>query len=291
MSVQISFIVPNRDSPLVGRTIQALHAQELGSLESEILVVGSDAPRLISSASSVRLIETPVPLNPAAARNLGAEHAVGDLLLFTDADCRPQEDWAIRLIRRLRQHPVVGGSVRFSLTGNCWAVADNIASFHELLEDRSRGSADEHPLGTLNLGIQRQAWREVGGFDEELTTSEDYDWVLRARQAGLEAYFEPMAVVEHADVRSNRRELVDHATWYGTHFHTFRRKHPEVFASGPTWATSRRLASVYPLKALAAALAIYGRHSALRTAWRALPGVVIFKLAWYRAVLDNWPDA
>jgi hypothetical protein len=29
----------------------------------------------------------------------------------------------------------------------------------------------------------------------------------------------------------------------------------------------------------------------LRPAWRTLPGVVAFKMAWYRTILEHWQDA
>jgi glycosyltransferase involved in cell wall biosynthesis len=51
---------------------------------------------------------------PAAARNAGAEHAGGDLLLFTDDDCRPREDWLAGLLNAARAAPgaVVQGATR-----------------------------------------------------------------------------------------------------------------------------------------------------------------------------------
>ena len=216
--------------------------------------------------------------------------AEAPVLLFTDSDCRPANDWVAKMLSALERAPVVGGSVEFSLTGNRWAIADNIASFHELLADRPAGSDSTRPVGSLNLGIRRQAWERVGPFDEELVTSEDYDWILRARDEGLEVYFEPAARVEHADVRSDRRAVEDHATWYGSHFHAFCRKHPGAFGTGPTWRSRRRLASTRLLKSWISSLQIFLRHRQLRGAWRALPGVVAFKMAWYRTILDHWQD-
>ena len=36
------------------------------------------------------------------------------------------------------------------------------------------------PIGSLNLAVRREAWDQVGPFDESLSTSEDHDWMLRA---------------------------------------------------------------------------------------------------------------
>ncbi len=290
MGLKASIVIPNLDSPLIDDTLAAVAAQEIDLDDFEVIVVGRDTPGLVPRDGSVRFLETDLPLGAGAARNLGVEAARGPNLLFTDADCRPARNWASGLLRALESSPVVGGSVRFSLSGNLWSVADNIASFNELLSDRPAGAGSEQPMGSLNLGVRRQAWDLVGPFDEELITSEDFDWILRARALDLEVWFEPGAQVEHADVRADRRALEQHAAWYGRHFHAFRRKHPQVFDSGPTWKSRRRLALTRPVKSCISSLQIFLRHPILRPAWRAYPGVVAFKMAWYRTILEHWQD-
>jgi len=291
MGLLASIVIPNLDSQLVDQTLAALQCQSLDRDSIEILVVGRDAPGLVPRDGAVRFIESEQPLGAGAARNLGVQAARGQKILFTDADCRPSTEWAELLVAALGHSPIAGGSVGFSLIGNRWAVADNIASFHELLADRPAGSDSAQPAGSLNLGVRRQAWDQVGPFDEELITSEDYDWILRARGQGLEVYFEPSARVEHADVRADRHALEQHAAWYGRHFNAFRRKHPGVFDSGPTWQSRRRLVMTRPLKSWISSLQIFLDHPQLRPAWRALPGVVAFKMAWYRTILDHWQDS
>lgn len=290
MNLRASVIIPNLDCPLVGDAVQAVLAQRLPAGSLEVLVVGRDNPGRVPRQERVRFLETPEPLSAGAARNLGVATAATDRVLFTDADCRPDPDWASLLLQSLDHSPVTGGSVRFDLGGNRWAVADNIASFHELLGDRPAADDTAGPLGSLNLAVTSEAWRRVGPFDEGLATSEDLDWILRARAAGLTLRFEPRAVVQHAAVRRDRREVEAHADWYGRHFNEFRQKHPGVFDSGPSWRSRRRLATLRPLKALLSATQIYLRHPGLLAAWRAYPGVVIFKSAWYRSILRNWRE-
>ena len=58
---------------------------------------------------------------------------------------------------------------------------------------------------------------------------------------------------------------------------------------GPDAASRERLARAAPVKAVASALGIFLRHPRLLTSLHALPGVVAFKRAWYRAVLEAWP--
>ena len=251
--------------------------------------MGRDSHGLVPRDGSVRFVETEARLNPAAARNLGVAEAKGNRLFFTDADCRPLPGWLAGLDAALERAPVAGGAVVFPRGGGRWALADNIASFHELLPDRPAERDTLRPLGSLNLACTRAAWEAVGPFDESLTTSEDHDWVLRARRAGLATAFVPGAVVEHAAVRGSLAEVEAHAAWYGAHFHRFRARHPEAFGTGPTWASRERLARAAPVKAVASAVGIFLRHPRLLASLHALPGVVAFKRAWYRAVLESWP--
>jgi GT2 family glycosyltransferase len=288
----VSVVVPDLDSPWIGETLEGLAAQGRPGEDFEVVVVGRDEPGLVPrDQPGIRFVATEGPASPAAARNRGVAEARGRLLLFTDADCQPFPGWLSRLVFALGRSPVAGGAVTFPRSGNRWALADNIASFHELLHDRPAELATTRPLGSLNLAVTREAWETVGPFDESLITSEDHDWVLRARAVGLATAFEPTAVVRHAAVRADRDALVAHARWYGRHFHDFRRRHPQALATGPTWRSRRALAAAAPAKAVASAMEIFLAHRQELAGCRraAFPGVVAFKRAWYREVLATWP--
>lgn len=288
----LSVVIPSLDSPWIGRTLEGLVEQGAPGANVEVVVVGRDRGGLLAGRQGVRFVETPEPQPPAVARNLGVEASRGERLLFVDADCRPLRGWIETLAGALELAPVAGGAVDFSLDADRWSLADNIASFHELLTDRPSEPATERPLGSLNLAVRREAWDWVGPFDPALVTSEDLDWVLRARRAGLTTAFVAEAVVEHAAVRSSAAALREHARWYGRHFHAFCRRHPGLLDSGPTWRSRRSLAAAAHAKSVLAALRIFLPHRRLHRArvLRAFPGVVLFKLAWYRAVLDTWGE-
>jgi hypothetical protein len=281
-----SVIIPNLNSPIIGRVLAALEVQ--GAAIAEVIVVGrDDAGRL---PPDVVFIETPRPVPAARARNLGAARASGDMLLFVDADCLAAPDL---LVRHAAAHTVagrvVGGGVCFD-AGDYWALCDNLLSFTPFLATAAAG--ERRYLPSLNLSLRRDLFWETGGFDERYpgAAGEDVDFSLRLRKRGAQLWFEPAATVLHLPQR--RRPA---AVW--AHLRAFGRVHVRLQrATGgraaprlnPTWRPLAPLIlALAPLPALADVLALYWRNPALRRYVRALPGLVWGKTAWYWGVAEG----
>ena len=97
----ISVIVPVKDGaqtlPACLEALLRQDGQRFG-VDYEIIVVddGSrDESARIAAQMGLRVISQ-ANAGPAAARNLGASLAGGQLLAFTDADCVPLPDWLRR---------------------------------------------------------------------------------------------------------------------------------------------------------------------------------------------------
>src|SRR4051812_49410211 len=119
----ISIIIPNLHSPLIDQVIAALVVQTARASIREVIVVGQDRYRRIPA--DVRFVATPQPISPAAARNLGAQLASGDYLLFLDADCIAAPDLVEQILRSHRQgYTVVSGAVAAE-AGSYWRLCDN----------------------------------------------------------------------------------------------------------------------------------------------------------------------
>jgi glycosyltransferase involved in cell wall biosynthesis len=136
---------------------------------------------------------------PAAARNAGAEHAQGDLLLFTDDDCRPRPDWLRRLADRAAASPeeAFGGRTVNALPGNVYSAAAQLVIDVGYRQNNS-GAPDRRWFTTNNLAVPAAGFRAVGGFDPSFRTAEDRDFCSRWVQSGRRMSYEPRAVVEHA---------------------------------------------------------------------------------------------
>jgi glycosyltransferase involved in cell wall biosynthesis len=137
---------------------------------------------------------------PAAARNAGAEHARGDLLLFTDDDCRPRADWLRRLAERVAASPeeAFGGRTVNALPDNVYSAAAQLV-IDVGYRQNNTGAPDRRWFTTNNLAVPAAGFRALGGFDPSYRTAEDRDFCSRWVQSGLRMSYEPRAVVEHAN--------------------------------------------------------------------------------------------
>jgi glycosyltransferase involved in cell wall biosynthesis len=110
--IRVSVIVPAFNSQTtIARCLQALERQTLSQEHYEVIVVddGStdDTRGRVQSYAQPRLL-TQRHAGPAAARNLGAQHARGEIVLFTDADCEPVPDWIEQMLAPFADAQVAG---------------------------------------------------------------------------------------------------------------------------------------------------------------------------------------
>lgn len=150
-----------------------------------------------------------------AARNTGIRAAAGEILAFTDADCRPQPDWLRRLMQPFAE-PTVG-----IVAGEVIALPG--ATLLERYADRHATLSQTHTLAhaflaygqTANLAVRRQILEQVGLFRPYLTTGGDADLCWRILQlGGWQLQFAETAIVQHRH-RASFGELCSQWRRYG----------------------------------------------------------------------------
>src|SRR5690349_6129316 len=95
-----SIVIPSRNRPQAVRDcVTACLQLDYPADRFEVIVVddGSEPPVCTWSGDArVRVIRQ-TAAGPAAARNCGMASARGELMAFTDDDCRPRPDWLSKL--------------------------------------------------------------------------------------------------------------------------------------------------------------------------------------------------
>lgn len=199
----------------LARTLDALARQTHPAERLEVIVVDDGSPEAPGVPPGVTLLrQEDRGFRAAAARNLGAAGAQGEVLCFLDADTAPEPGYVHELTRLpavapeavtvgRRRHadlagsdaPVEEGGPAAELPAPAW-LAQGYADSRDLLE------ADERSYRyVISAVLSCSAWMfaESGGFDEGFAAygGEDWEWAHRAWLAGALLAHVPKAVAWH----------------------------------------------------------------------------------------------
>jgi len=157
----------------------------------------------------------------SAARNTGADHASGEWLLFTDADCIPGPDW----LRDITAATVQAAPNISALAGNIkpWPSKNIVATFlgmYTLPANKRETVYNQFQIvsggfPTANLAVRRDVFLEIGGFDVAiLIYGEDHDLCARIYQKRHFIKTLTNAVVYH-NHRSDIKGMMKQAFGFG----------------------------------------------------------------------------
>ncbi len=186
-------------------------------------------PQIAAAHPQVRYFRHEKNLGLSVARNTGIAASTGEIVAFTDADCRPDQDWLYYLVGDLLDSEFAGiGGHNFLPPDDSSVAAAVLVSpggpAHVMLTDRQA----EHIPG-CNMAFYKWALEEVGAFDAIFRLAgDDVDLCWRLQQHGFRIGFSPAGFVWHYR-RSTVPAYLKQQSGYGEAEALLVRKHPEYF--------------------------------------------------------------
>ncbi len=202
-SLRLSVIVPAKDAEAtIADCLQALSNQSgfrLGS-DYEIILVddgSQDKTGQIAAALGIQVIRQP-NAGPAAARNTGVQHASGDLIFFTDADCIPTQDWLACMLEPFDNTEVMGVKGAYLCNENK-LVARFVQQEFEYKYQALAKLPNIDFIDTYSAAYRKSIFLENGGFDARfpVPSVEDQEFSFRLARKGYRLEFQSTARVYH----------------------------------------------------------------------------------------------
>jgi len=239
----VSVVLATRNRPEHARLCWASILENQGMLE--LIVVdqsdGGATEEALSSLTDPRLryVRT-AARGVTSGRNLGIESSRGDVVAFTDDDCRVPRDWVERLTRIFGADPdaaVVCGRVR--VPPEIWngGYASSFEPRERVWQGRFPPPNSDWGI-TSNLSVRRPVLASVGVFDPvlgagaPLLSGGETDFLFRVLKAGRKVVNASEVEVDHLGVRRPGAETRDLIRGYGVGISAALMKHVRLGDAG-----------------------------------------------------------
>jgi GT2 family glycosyltransferase len=202
-----SLIIPTFGRPdEVDEFLESLTHQEYKDFE--VIIADGTPKKSLEEVANVYktkvnftfLYEEYLPVSDA--RNLGAKVAKGDYFIFLDSDCiiPPQYLNEVDKVLKEKDYDLFGGpdAADKSFTPVQKAISYSMTSLFTTggIRGKKNHVGVFHPRG-FNMGIKREAFEKVGGYDIHFKCGEDIDLSIRILKEGYKSGLIPDAYVYH----------------------------------------------------------------------------------------------
>ncbi|OGI12081.1 hypothetical protein A3K64_01940 [Candidatus Micrarchaeota archaeon RBG_16_36_9] len=182
--MDISIIVPAlNEEKLIGKCLGSLREQNFSGKYEIIVVDGHSEDRTVRIARKYadKILTSPIR-NVSFQRNLGAKYSKGNILAFADADTVFESDWLSKISENFLNKDIV------AMTGSLYPLEKNTPKKLYIIANKIQ----KFLIMNLNIPLfwgascafEKGAFFKIGGFNENLSMSEDHDISLRIRKHG-----------------------------------------------------------------------------------------------------------
>ncbi|MCI0476922.1 MAG: glycosyltransferase [Anaerolineales bacterium] len=193
----ISIVIPAyRAQKTIGACLDALRAQ-LAPDDEVIVVADEESRETMCALCEPRGARVLTPnRGAAAARNLGAADARGEIVLFLDADCVPERNWVRAMLAPFANSEIVG-ACGMKQTKQRGIIPRFIQLEFDYRYDNERALQYIDFIDSGTAAYRRAIFLEQGGFDSRLSDAEDTDLSYRLAERGYKMALAPDAIVYH----------------------------------------------------------------------------------------------
>lgn len=194
-SVDISVVIPSYNTQdTIGTTLKALSEQITGK-SFEIIVVDCSAHELVKNIVAqyprARYQHRKERFNPGEGRNIGAQLAQGQLLVFIDSDVQLEVGSLNNAWNHLQEgYAIFGGALELN-TDVCADAAAYLEHYFFNHESQGRRRPCERSnLSSALMCFKRSVFLEAGGF-KDIPRMQDTELTERLKKQGHKLHFFP----------------------------------------------------------------------------------------------------
>lgn len=188
----VSVVIPAFEAErFLAEAIESVLAQDYEPVETIVVDDGS-GDRTAEVAARYEGVHVIAQENagPSAARNRGFAASRGEFVAFHDADDAMTPDKLSVQVGHMLDNPEVGcvlAEQELMIEPGAelpfWVAGSGAPT---VMVTPPAEFADEPDVHPMTMVMRREVFEQVGDFDEAMCPAEDFDWILRASEEGIE---------------------------------------------------------------------------------------------------------